>query len=301
MFTRKRNHLTPAVEQAVTAVSISELTAIVATKAPTPAPQIVPDTVSVAEVIPSMESVLGLQDFSLSIETEAAPAATPDGKPKSPPFIHGGVVVPFMLPKGDINIIEHKRPSARSNYTVLITDAIRNVSYESGAPKKSREWDDIARLIEEADETQTFTFWINSPGGMLHVATPVCEVMRRTKAHTVTIAIGAVASAAALMWCYGKERRITPAGSLLFHMSSHGDMGNTVAIANQARTLWQSVCDFALLPFKEQGLITDDEYDAIVTTGRDVIVTYKQMSERLKAYDERMAEKSGDTGGNDDA
>jgi len=72
----------------------------------------------------------------------------------------------------------------------------------------------------------TIKIFINSPGGDLHCGLSAMDHISMCKSHTITIADGCAASAAALMFLGGKCRRIKRNSFILIHqLSSEGVWG----------------------------------------------------------------------------
>lgn len=144
---------------------------------------------------------------------------------------------------------------------------------------------DLIQLLVHATPEESFTFYMSGPGGSLEVGTAIVAAMKATLAKTTTVAMGPCCSCMALLWTYGQRKVVSEAGSIMVHMSSHGDFGNSHAIGRQAMASVRHIQNIALDPLLKDGLITQDEYDQVVDKDTDLWISPDTMRERLAALD----------------
>lgn len=153
--------------------------------------------------------------------------------------------------------------------------------------KQTSDWSqaiaDIVHILDYATETDIIVFHLASPGGVLNIAARVVAAMQRTAAHTVTRALGLVASAGSFIWSYGKERQTVPGAVLMFHMSKHGDCGHTPAIAENAIAHTAYIRAVAFNHLIHDRLLTNDEVDDIVARRREIYLSHADIQERMGA------------------
>lgn len=143
--------------------------------------------------------------------------------------------------------------------------------------------DDITRRLNYATVKDAFVFHIVSPGGEVDLAARIASSIRTTKARVVTVAEGMVASAGCLLWCEGHVRCVTPGAVIMQHMSSHGAMGHTGQIEQQAAQLRSYINSVVLTRAKSIGLLTEDEVDSLSRRARDIYLTADVVVERTGA------------------
>lgn len=199
--------------------------------------------------------------------------------PPPPPTKYGLTPIPLAIDPNESKIDIVEIPEGGINdYHVRIFSSI---SYET------EYYAELVSLLATLTENSTVTIYINSPGGSLDVGAIISNAIQSTKANVITIAIGMVASAACLIWSYGKQRIATNGAILLYHMSSHGDWGNSEKIRIKADHLVRYVKEICVDPMLAQGLLTQDEAASIVDERKDVLIDAIEMTKRLEAYNAR--------------
>ena len=139
---------------------------------------------------------------------------------------------------------------------------------------------DIIQILDSATPGVTVSFYLSGPGGAADVAARLISAMRTTKATVKTYATGQCASSSAMIWSYGHERYVEPGVCLIFHMSSHGDRGNSIKIHDSALMI-QKYIKSMLLDSKIRGsILNEDEIKAIIENRRDIYLTARTCMER---------------------
>lgn len=222
----------------------------------------------------------GLESLSSSSETTASePTATTTitvDVPKPPPTRFGATRI--LLPKDPntsvITILEQQNDQKTNDYIVYISSGIRceNVYYA-----------ELLTLLRTLTSDSKVDIYISSPGGSLHTGAAIANAVKTSRASVTTIAVGIVASAAALIWSYGHNRVATEGSVVMFHMSSHGDYDNSKAIQVRAANTVRYVKEVAVDPLVEEGLLTPDEAETIIDKRRDLWLDSTTLNARLEA------------------
>lgn len=143
---------------------------------------------------------------------------------------------------------------------------------------------DFVQVVSNAAEGSTVTIYVDTPGGVVSDALRMTAAMHRSKAHIVTCAIGMVASAGTVLWAAGDEKRISDHAAFMFHFSSHGDGGSSLAVADNATVLVEHVKTHLLAPMLDAGYITEEEMDLILRR-EDVFIDAAAMRKRIEKGD----------------
>jgi ATP-dependent protease ClpP protease subunit len=217
------------------------------------------------------------------------PVGTPDTavivpavQPPAPPTRFGAtrIVLPQDPPRAAITIHERPNDANHSDYIVFITQQIRC---------EGTYYAELITLLRSLTAASKVEIYIGSPGGSLHTGAMIANAIRASKAAVTTIAIGVVASAAALIWSYGQRRVVMEGAVLMFHMSSHSAWDNSKAIAIQAENTVRYVKEIAIDPLVAQGLLTPDEAETIIDRRRELWLDSVTLNTRLEAIHAKAA------------
>ena len=219
-----------------------------------------------------------LEALTSAAEPEADAVCDKDPlAPKGPdalPVRFGSVQVKLSAPNGFPHLVEKLQDTTVIGYDVFLFDDI----YYSRS--ESRPIQHLVQLLDHATEDQVFTIYIASRGGQISAMAAIVSAMQRTRARVITIAVGAVMSAATVVWWAGHERKIYPGALFMFHFSSHGDYGTSRGIKQRAAALIRYVQEKLLDPMVADRLLTDMEMSTILA-GEDVLIPASVMAERL--------------------
>ncbi len=208
----------------------------------------------------------------LSPQTSDAPQ--PGNAPPPPPPLRFGAA-PIQLKSAYDNIVieEKAREDNISDFDVYIFSII------SSSPQYLA---DLVTLLHTVSTKTKINIFISSPGGSLQGGARIAGAIAASKADITTIAWGMCGSAAALIWSYGKTYKIVPGSSLLFHMSTHGDYGQSQYIATHAENTVRYVKCVAIDPLVERGILTPDEAETILDRKRDVYIDSYTFESRIE-------------------
>jgi len=137
----------------------------------------------------------------------------------------------------------------------------------------------IIHILYNATDKDTVVLNIYSYGGMVETGCHLINAMFNTCAHTVTRAYGIVASIAAVIWCCGQERQVTDNATIMFHMPSGGCFGKTADNEEESKNIQDFFTE--LLKDVAKGILTDEDFERIITCRNDVFIPAKTIRERL--------------------
>ena len=177
------------------------------------------------------------------------------------------------LPNNTAPIHTKANTSGGTTYTVIISGPILDPTYYYG----------LLQLLTTATANDTIFLKLSSPGGSVEIGGIICNAIFNSKAKVITQAIGITASIAAVIWCCGKQRSINPTATLMFHMPSGISMGKTADIEEQSGYMQTYFKD--LLKSLTKRILTEEEYDQMVTGRRDIFISYKELRRRLVRKD----------------
>lgn len=201
--------------------------------------------------------------------------------PQPPPMRFGAVKIP-LEPDPDqsqIKIIEYSNSFNTNDYQIFINGLIRG---------SATYYAEFLTLLNTLTNTSSVYIYISSPGGSLYTGAMIANAIKNSEAEIATIACGIVASAAALIWSYGDIRQVMDNAVVLFHMSSHGDWGNSEAIKIRAENVVRYVKEICIDPMVEQGILTLDEAETIIDKRRDVLINAEMMKPRLEKFHDQI-------------
>lgn len=158
-----------------------------------------------------------------------------------------------------------------------ITDSISDIS----------EYLLLLDTLYNADVNDIIELNIASPGGYITTATQICTAIRACRGTVIGHASGMCASAGSLIWSVCHEVTIGDGANFMWHMSSHGDCGNSLRIRNEADYQINYVRDVLLSISLSRGFITADEVDRICSNPDEAVwITAPMMRDRLAKFEE---------------
>ena len=143
----------------------------------------------------------------------------------------------------------------------------------------------LLEVLANMNELDTITIYIDSPGGYIHSAVTICTHILLCPGRVTTVACGTCASAGSLIWSAGHTCLVVPTAALMWHMSSHVDMGDSIAIQDEAYLQIQFVRNALLQASVEKGHLTKEEAEEICS-GPNVVkwINAEEMQKRLDNF-----------------
>lgn len=186
---------------------------------------------------------------------------------------------PIAMPRpfGSVNIpVITVGPNAGNkaglHYTVQITGAIEHVY----------QFLEFIQVLDLATENDKIDVMLDTPGGCVFTTQLLLERMNSCKATVTTIAAGLVASAGTFLWFFSKQREVQDLALFMFHSSSHGDAGKTLAI-QETSTEMVKYMQKTVRAMIEAGIITAEEAGKIFRQKKDLFVPGKIIRARMLA------------------
>lgn len=139
----------------------------------------------------------------------------------------------------------------------------------------------IDTLIMAAPEDEYYIF-LDSPGGMIASGGIIASAIHHSRANVYTVARGICASAAALIHSAAKKENQL-AGDfavMMYHMSSHFDMGSSTKILERAANQVRYVNECLLNKALADGHFTQDEFNKI-QTGEEIFIPASEFLHRV--------------------
>lgn len=148
---------------------------------------------------------------------------------------------------------------------------------------------ELVHTIMNLRETDEMTIYLCSNGGWVETGIDIMHAIQNSKGQIITDAIGMCASIAAVIWCGGKVRRISPMATLMFHMPSGGYFGKSMDVKDQTTGL----CNYftGLLTRITRGILTVEDIENVVNHRKDVYLSGVIVNERLAAMEDTPSEK----------
>ena len=144
---------------------------------------------------------------------------------------------------------------------------------------------DLLECLSTMRENDELTITIDSPGGFVHSGTLICTHILACRGTVRTRAVGLCASAGSLIWSAGHICEVESTALLMWHMSSHQDMGNSLSIYNEAGLQVEFVKNVLLEASVAKGHITREEVDDICNNpNKNKYITAQEMQRRLDAH-----------------
>ena len=230
------------------------------------------------EIIPSFDNLLTGNESFTAFEAINSAVETPSGDPNSGYGIASSIAA--------LNARIHNTPYCPISLLGKSVDggAIYNAKI-SGAVEDVHDYLDLLECLSTMKSNDTIIITIDSPGGYIHTGVLICTHIKACKGTVITRAVGLCASAGSLIWSAGDICEVESTALMMWHMSSHGDMGNSIAIKNEATIQVHFVKNVLLQASMEKGHITQEEIDRICTDpDATVYISATEMQKRIDAH-----------------
>ena len=212
-------------------------------------------------------------DETPSLETDVATETLTNEYPTPPLSAQQGQQPVNPLPVSKFGAFPVTLPTNESSSSLFIIPTTEQKGYDVYWMNKIV--DDpylihLLHILETATPDMTITFYMSGPGGAADVAARMASAIDTTQATVHTVATGDCASTAAMIWSFGHTRYVEPGACVMFHMSSHGDMGNSDNVYHSA-VIIQNYIRSMLFDSRIRGVVlTDEEVTQLVEDRRDI-------------------------------
>ena len=146
---------------------------------------------------------------------------------------------------------------------------------------------EMIHTIRNMRECDTMTILLCTNGGWVETGINIIHAIQQSRGTVITDAIGMCASIGAVIWSCGHIRKISPLGTLMFHMPSGGYFGKCADIASETAEIGVYFKD--LLSKITQGILTPENISDIVDHRKDVYLPGPVVQARLKALEAKTA------------
>lgn len=139
---------------------------------------------------------------------------------------------------------------------------------------------ELLEVFDSATENDEIELVLDTPGGDVYTTANLVERMTNCPAKVITTASGTVASAGTFLWFYGDERRVDRWAKFMFHCSSHGDFGRSLAILETSEKLVKYMRGIGT-DMLGAGLLTREEYVRAFENKADVWLSGDIVQKRI--------------------
>jgi ATP-dependent protease ClpP protease subunit len=129
---------------------------------------------------------------------------------------------------------------------------------------------------KDKKKIQWINLLVNSPGGHVHGALAILDIMKSSEIPIRTIGSGIIASAATLIFIAGKERLLTPYSSFMIHQASHWISGKDHDIDSYID--WKSTLNATIVDhYVNHSKMTKKDFEKIMFGPTDKWLTPKEV------------------------
>lgn len=141
----------------------------------------------------------------------------------------------------------------------------------SGVIESPYQFLEFIQLLQTADEEDIIDVKLNTPGGCVFTTQVLLNWMNSSKAKVTTYASGLVASAGTFLWFYSKNHEVDDWSTFMFHSSSHGDRGKSIAI-KETSTSMVTYMETIVKAMIAKGILTAEEAGKIFRQKKDLFL-----------------------------
>lgn len=191
-------------------------------------------------------------------------------------------------------IVASPKPEGGVTYRAYLIGEVRDVD----------NYTDLIDTLLMATDKDDYYIFIDSPGGMIASGGIIASAIDNSKANVYTVARGMAASSAALIHSAAKpgNAQVTDMALMMYHSSSHADMGQSLRIAERAQNQIKYVNECLLSKALADGHITQDEFERI-QAGEEIYIPSKEFLRRTthdkKVEDGQQVNKSTESSASD--
>lgn len=159
---------------------------------------------------------------------------------------------------------------------------IRFCAYLTGTITDVDNYVDLIDTLIMAEPEDEYFIFIDSPGGMIASGGIIASAVHHSRAKVYTVARGICASAAALIHSAAKKENqlVGDFAVMMYHMSSHFDMGSSTKILERAANQVRYVNECLLNKALADGHFTQDEFNKI-QTGEEIFIPASEFLHRV--------------------
>lgn len=232
-----------------------------------------------------MSIISGLESFMENDPTY--PTKIDISRPAQP---IGPVVTPNVLTVKNItnNYVDPTQNVVQETCPVYVDKnakgGYRFSAYITGSISDVDDYLDLIDILFSANTNDEVFIYLDSPGGQISAGGIIASAIDGCAAEVYAVVRGLCASAAALIMTAVKKENIqvSPFAVIMFHMSSHMDMGFSTKILERSENQIKYVNDCLLKKAYDEKLITEEEFNKI-QNGEEIFVSASEFKNKLGA------------------
>ena len=199
------------------------------------------------------------------VDEETKPASTPvqNTPPAAPPTT---VQPPIFGDSGSVVVTQGEKGK---RYTAVITG-------EVSFPGK---YIQLIDTLYHAKKGDSIVIKIASPGGMVETGVAILTAIENTQAHVTTVAMGLVASIAAIIWLAGNDRKMLPGSTLMVHGPSGLQAGKVSDIKEECEQIDSYFRNMVTQLTK--GVLTDEQLQRVLENREDLFLPWTKIETQM--------------------
>lgn len=162
-------------------------------------------------------------------------------------------------------------------------------AYIDGEITTSDDYRDVLFTLDAANDGDVVTLHINSVGGSVYTALQIRNALATTRAHTIAVCHGYVASAATMIALSCNEVHINPMTTFLVHQPTYGVWDNTRNVRDQVEFLTKELTRLCYEIYKD--FMTKEEIENMIESGIEVHMSDKEIVRRLKRRNKKQSKR----------
>lgn len=167
------------------------------------------------------------------------------------------------------------------NYTIFLDEIFQESAYER----------DVISILNNATTGDKVTFMINSDGGSLSSALPICIAIRESKAEVTGMLLSEAHSAASMVFLTTDSQIVSNHCSMLVHSASYGAVGKQQDILDHV-THTQERLNKIFNDFY-YGFLSEEEIEQVLS-GKELYLDCDSIAERLKEREDIFKQEQED-------
>ena len=167
------------------------------------------------------------------------------------------------------------------NYTIFLDEIFQESAYER----------DVISILNNATTSDKVTFMINSDGGSLSSALPICIAIRESKAEVTGMLLSEAHSAASMVFLTTDSQIVSNHCSMLVHSASYGAVGKQQDILDHV-THTQERLNKIFNDFY-YGFLSEEEIEQVLS-GKELYLDCDSIAERLKEREDIFKQEQED-------
>lgn len=150
----------------------------------------------------------------------------------------------------------------------------------AGCVSSPEHYAQAVNILYQANRGDQVKIILVTPGGAVSTGCVMADAILSSKAEVTGIANGECASCGAFILGVCDNIEVRPWGSVMFHGSSHFDMGKTATVKERAENTLAYI-EYLYSGFIKRGLLTEEEYLRLRDKKEDIYLSAEELNSRL--------------------